>query len=266
MPSCEFTLSELVITTAAEAWRNDGEVLASGIGVLPRLAAGLAKLTFNRALLMTDAEAYLVADPLPLGSRNGATVIEGWMPYSRTFDLLWSGKRHAMVSPVQLDRFGQSNISVIGDYAKPKTALIGVRGYPGNSINHANSYFIQNHSRRIFVSGEVDMVGGIGYNPSRWPDGVKPPGLDLRLIVSDLGVLDFGGPSHQIRVRSLHPGVTFEQVQDNTGFDLYRSEGIPTTLNPTDAALGIIRERLDPGDQRATVFKGNPPADRTRTS
>jgi glutaconate CoA-transferase, subunit B len=267
VPVASFTLAELLIVAAAEAWRDDGEVLASGIGLLPRLAAGLAKLTFNQSLMMTDGEAYLVAEPIRVGARHGAEpIIEGWMPYARTFDLLWSGKRHAMVGPVQVDRFGQSNISVIGDYAKPKTALIGVRGYPGNSISHSNSYFVQSHSRRVFVAGEVDMVGGIGYNPARWPRGEKPAGLDLRLIVSDLAVLDFAGPSHQIRVRSLHPGVTFEQVQDSTGFELFRHEAIPTTPPPTEAALHIIRERLDPDDQRASVFKGNPPGDRKRTT
>ncbi len=260
----DFTLSELLIVAAAEAWRDDGEVLASGIGLIPRLAVGLARLTFNPTLLMTDAEAFLVAEPVPVGPRNGfVPTIEGWMPYSRTFDLLWGGRRHAMVGPVQVDRFGQTNISVVGDYRRPKTALIGVRGYAGNSINHANSYFITNHSRRVFVAGEVDMVGGIGYNPERWPDGVKPPGLDLRLIVSDLAVLDFGGPEHQIRVRSLHPGITFEQVQDNTGFDLYRSAPLPTTAAPTESSLGVIRERLDPANLRAAVFKNNPRGDRS---
>jgi glutaconate CoA-transferase subunit B len=263
----DFTLSELLIVAAAEAWRDDGEVLASGIGLIPRLAVGLAKMTFNPTLLMTDSEAYLVAEPVPVGPRNGfAPTIEGWMPYSRTFDLLWGGRRHAMVGPVQIDRFGQTNISVVGDYSKPKAALLGVRGYPGNSINHANSFCITNHSRRTFVTGEVDMVGGIGYNPQRWPGGAKPPGLDLRLIISDLAVLDFDGPQHQIRVRSLHPGITFEQVQDNTGFDLYRSGPISTTAAPAESSLGIIRERLDPTNQRAAVFKNNPRGDRSQVA
>lgn len=262
----DFALSELLIVAAAEAWRTDGEVLASGIGLLPRLAAGLAKASFNSALLLTDGEAYLIAEPFPLGQRNGSKpIIEGWLPYSRTFDLLWRGKRHAMVGPAQIDRFGQTNISVIGDYLKPKAALLGVRGYPGNSIYHPNSFFIPNHTQRVFVRDEVDMVGGIGYNPERWPDGKKPSGLDLRLIVSNLAVLDFSGPNHQIRVRSLHPGVTFEQVQDNTGFDLYRDADIATTGVPTAPALDIIAQ-LDPLNQRASVFKQKPAAERARTA
>jgi glutaconate CoA-transferase subunit B len=167
-----------------------------------------------------------------------------------------------MVLPTQLDRFGQSNLSAIGDYAKPQVALLGVRGLPGNSIHHANSFFIPNHSPRTLVAREVDMVGGIGYNPARWPGGRQPPWLDLRLVVTSLAVLDFAGPQNQIRVRSLHPGVSFEQVQDNTGFPLYRPQRIDTTVAPTDGQVRIIRDVLDPHGQRESVFKGNPPGDR----
>ena len=260
----DYTLAELCIVAAAQAWRDDGEVLASGMGLLPRLAASLAKLTFNPALLMTDAECMLVAEPVPVGSRKSGAepIIEGWMPYARTFDLLWGGRRHAMVGPVQVDRYGQSNISVVGDPARPKAAFLGVRGFPGNTINHANSMFVPSHSTRVFVEGEVDMVGGVGYNRARWPSGRKPGGLDLRIIVTDLGVLDFEGPDHQIRVASLHPGIAFEQVQENTGFPLARSGTIAATQAPTAAELDLIRRVLDPQDLRATVFKGNPPGDR----
>ena len=264
----DYTLAELCIVAAAQAWRNDGEVLASGIGLLPRLAASLAKLTFNPALLMTDSECMLVAEPVPVGPRKKGSepVFEGWMPYARTFDLLWRGRRHAMVGPVQIDRYGQSNISFVGEYARPKSAFLGVRGFPGNTINHANSMFVPSHSTRVFVAAEVDMVGGVGYNAARWPGGRKPAGLDLRIIVTDLAVLDFEGPDHQIRVASLHPGIAFEQVQENTGFPLARPGTIPATVAPTGVELDLIRRVLDPHDLRATVFKGNPPGDRAGRS
>lgn len=256
----DYKLSELCIAAAAEAWRGDGEVLATGIGLVPRLAASLAKLTVNPALLMTDAEAHMVAEPVPVGPRDGyEPVVEGWMPFTRVFDLVWGGRRHAMVGPVQIDRYGQSNISIVGDYARPKAALLGVRGFPGNSISHANSMFVPNHSTRTFVTGEVDMVGGIGYNPARWPDGKQPAQFAIRLIVTDLAVLDFSAADHQIAVRSLHPGVTFEEVQQNTGFALFRPSQIPVTPAPSAQALQLIRERLDPHNLRASVFKGDPP-------
>jgi glutaconate CoA-transferase subunit B len=114
----------------------------------------------------------------------------------------------------------------------------------------------------VFVAGEVDMVGGIGYNPARWPGGKKPRSLEIRLVVTDLAVLDYGGPNYQARVRSLHPGVTFEQARDNTGFPLLCGETIAVTPAPSAAALDLIRTRLDPHNLRAGVFKGNPRGDR----
>ncbi len=262
------TLAELCIAAACEAWRGDGEVLASGIGIVPRLAVGLAKLTHSPELLMTDSEAYLVEEPVPLGPRGqGENMVRpkfsGWMPFSRVFEVVWRGRRHAMVTPTQIDRWGQGNISCIGDFRKPKAQMLGVRGFPGNSINHANSMFMPAHSPRVFVEKEVDVVGSVGYNPKRWPEGVKRDFVDLRLIVTDLCVLDFGGRTnesdHAIRVKSLHPGVTFEQVQAATGFPLLKAAVLSVTALPTAEQLAVIR-KLDPHNLRATVIRNNPPA------
>lgn len=258
-----YTLAELCIAQCAEVWRDEGEVLATGIGLVPRLGAGLAKLSFNPDLLMTDGEAYLLAEPVPLGPRAARDArIEGWMPYSRTFDLLWGGRRHALVGPVQVDRFGQMNISVIGDYARPKAAILGARGFPGNSVSHANSMFVPNHSPRVFVAGEVDMVCSAGYNPARWPEGRVPESLRIGRVVTDLAVLDFGGEDHAPRLLTLHPGVTAAQVQEATGFPIEYPASAPVTPAPTAEQLELIRTRLDPRNLRATVFKGDPPGDR----
>ncbi|PWR17554.1 CoA-transferase subunit beta [Zavarzinia compransoris] len=262
-----YTLAELCIAAAAEAWRGNGEVLASGIGLVPRLAASLAKASFAPELMMTDGEAYLVEAPVPVGKR-GAYVpqVEGCMTYARVFDVVYRGHRHAMTGPVQVDRFGQQNISAVGDYRRPKAALLGVRGIPGNTINHINSMFVPNHSTRVFVSGEVDMVSGVGYNPARLGGGRSDRFVDLRLIVTDLAVLDFGGADHAIRVRHLHPGIGFDQVQAATGFPLEGRESATETPAPTAEQLHLIRNLLDPHDVRATVFKENPPGDRRRAA
>ena len=251
-----YTLAELCITSAAEAWRDAGEVLASGLGLVPRLAAGLARLTFAPDLLMTDGEALLVAEPVPVGPRDGYQPrVEGWLPFRKIFDLLWSGRRHAMTTPTQIDRFGQVNISFIGpDAAKPKVQLLGVRGIPGNTINHPCSFFVPDHTRRVFVE-RVDMVSGVGHDRSRWAPGVRQDFRDLRLVVTNLAVLDFAGPAHAMRVRSLHPGVTLEQVQAQTSFPLAATGPLPTTAEPTAEQLRLIRTVLDPRDLRATVFK-----------
>ncbi|MDE0061824.1 MAG: ketoacid CoA transferase [Gammaproteobacteria bacterium] len=256
------SLAELCVCAAAEAFRGEGETMVTSIGLVPRLAASLAKSTFAPGLMMTEGEAYLVSEPVPVGPRGDyRPKIEGLMTYERVFDIIYRGMRHAMVTPVQVDRYGQMNISVIGDYARPKAALLGVRGYPGNTVNNANSMFVPSHDRRTFVAGEVDMVAGAGYNPARWPGGRKPEFLDLRRIVSNLAVMDFQGAGNAIRVISLHPGVTFEEVQDNTGFALEQTGGLGETAAPTARQLGVL-DRLDPHNLRATVFKGNPPGRR----
>jgi glutaconate CoA-transferase, subunit B len=257
-----YTLAELLIVAASEAWRGNGEVLASGIGVVPRLGASLAKLTHSPELLMTDSEAFLVEEPVPLGPRGEyRPKFSGYMGFARVFDCVWSGRRHVMIGPLQIDRYGQANLSGIGAVARPKVQMLGVRGLPGNSINHLSSMFVTNHGKRLFVEGEVDIVGSVGYNPQRWPAGVRRDFVDLRRIVSDLCVMDFEGGDHAIRVRSLHPGVSFEQVQEATGFPLARAPDMEVTPAPTAAQLEIIR-RLDPHGQRAAVLKGNPPGDR----
>ena len=255
----EFSLAELMIVAASEAWRGDGEVLASGIGVIPRLGASLAKLTHGPGLLVTDSECFLVEDPIPLGPRGDfVPKYSGSMNFERVFECVWGGQRHAMIGPTQIDRYGQTNLSVIGDYKKPKAAILGVRGLPGNSINHINSFIVPSHSKRVFVEGEVDMVSGVGYNPARWEPGMRQDFMAIRHIVTDLCVMDFEGPEHAIRVRSLHPGVSFDEVQEKTGFPLLKAPNLGETPHPTAAQLTLIR-RLDPHDLRAAQLKGNPP-------
>ncbi len=260
----EYTLAELMICAASEAWRNDGEVLATGIGTLPRLAASLSMLTTNPDLMMTDSEAFLLSAPNPIGPRAAQfkPACETWMGFSRIFDNVWGGKRHAMVGPTQIDRFGQANISCIGDYARPKAMMLGVRGFPGNSISHANSFFVPSHNTRVFKDGECDVVCSIGYNPARLARGYSLDEVDIRLVITDLCVMDFGGPEHQLRLRSLHPGITVEQVQQNTGFPVCVPADVATTPAPTAGQLEIIR-RMDPHNLRARELKDNPPGDRT---
>ena len=253
--SHEHTLIELCIAAAAEAWRGDGEILASGIGLVPRLAAGLARLTCSPDLLLTDGEAVLVAEPVPVGPRGDYRPrVEGWMPFHKVFDVVWSGRRHAMTMPTQLDRFGHSNISLIGDPARPKAQLLGVRGIPGNTINHPCSFFVSSHTPRVFVE-RVDMASGVGYDPERWAPGVRADFRELRLVVTNLAVLDFQRPAHAMRVRSVHPGVSVETVQAATGFPLAVATDVRETRAPTRDELRLIRTVLDPHALRDGVFE-----------
>ncbi|MGI2258168.1 CoA-transferase subunit beta [Shewanella sp. GXUN23E] len=265
MSHAQYSLAELMICACAGAFAEDGEVLATGIGVIPRLAASLAMLSNNPDLLMTDSEAFLLSRPNPIGKRDKEFVQanETWMGFSRIFDNVWGGKRHAMVGPTQVDRFGQANISALGsDYRRPKVQMLGVRGFPGNSICHANSFFIPDHNQRVFVEGECDLVSSIGYNPARLPKGYRLDEIDIRLVVTNLCVMDWQGPQHQLRLLSLHPGVMLDEVVANTGFAIHVPDclkgDIPVTAAPTPEQLELIR-KLDPHNIRAAQLKGNPP-------
>ena len=254
----DITLADLCIFACSVAFRNNGEVIATGVGPVPRLAASLAKLTHAPDLMMTDGEAYLVEEPAPIGPRPYEDrKPAGYLPFSRYFDsAVWTGRRHAMTTPTQMDRFGQTNLSFLGgSHEKPKTQMLGVRGFPGNTIYHINSFFFPSHDLRTFVAGEVDMVSGVGYNPKRRVVGGNYSGVDLRLIVTDLCVMDFGGDDHAARGVFLHPGVTFEQVQERTGFPL-QQWGVVETPLPDREALEII-SRLDPHDIRKSAIKDN---------
>lgn len=251
----EFSLSDRVICAAAKAWAADGEVLATGIGVIPRLAASLCMLSINTDLMMTDAEAWIVQEPVPVGPRGDYRLRrESHMGFARVFDSVWSGRRHAMVTPTQMDRFGQANISMIGsNYARPRTMMLGVRGYPGNSMNHANSFFIPAHSPKVFVGGEVDMVSSAGYNPARLERGWSLDDIDIRAVYTNLCVLNFRGPGHQLQLVSLHPGVTVAQVQEATGFALPVPADLDETAAPTSEQLAMLAQ-LDPKGLRHSAM------------
>jgi acyl CoA:acetate/3-ketoacid CoA transferase beta subunit len=233
------TRAEVCAVACAEAWRGDGEVLASPMALVPSLGARLARETFEPDLLLSDGESSFVAGPWKLGGRPPATV-EAWIPYRAIFDLVWSGRRHVMMGASQIDRFGNQNISCIGPHDKPTNQLLGVRGAPGNTVNHATSYWVPKHSPRVFVE-KVDMVSGVGTD--------RGVAVDLRRVVTDLAVLDLQGPGATMRLVSVHPGVTVEQVQAATGFALHVDDVVESRV-PTDAELHLIREVLDPKNLR----------------
>lgn len=234
------TRAEVCAVACAEAFRGDGEILISPMALVPSLGARLARETFEPDLLLSDGEASYVAGAWPLGGRPPETV-EAWVPFRSIFDLLWSGHRHVMMGASQIDRFGNQNISCIGDFAQPTTQLLGVRGAPGNTVCHATSYWVPRHSTRVFVPA-VDVVCGVGNDHAT---GAANRFHDLRRVVTDLAVLDFATIGGAMRLASVHPGVSVEQVVAATGFELVIQD-VPTTRLPTDNELRLIREVLDP--------------------
>jgi acyl CoA:acetate/3-ketoacid CoA transferase beta subunit len=252
--SADATLDEICVVACAEAWRGDGEILASPIGVVPTIAVRLAKATFEPDLLLTDGEAYLVTNPLPIGRVPEHKVIEGWLPYRSVFDVVWAGRRHVMMGATQIDRYGNQNIACIGDWQRPKAQLLGVRGAPGNTVNHPTSYWVPNHSKRAFVE-QVDLVSGVGYRRAAKMGESASRLHDIRVVVTNKAVLDFATPDHSMRVRSVHPGVSVDEVTEATGFPLVVPEDVGETRLPTEEELRLVRGVLDPSGLRRSEVK-----------
>jgi acyl CoA:acetate/3-ketoacid CoA transferase beta subunit len=236
--------AEVAAVACAEAWRGDGEIVASPFGTIPSIGARLARLTFEPDLVLTDGEAALMANTPSVSASRAEMVLEAWLPYRRVFDVVWSGKRHVMMMATQVDRYGNQNISCIGDWHRPKTQLVGVRGAPGNTLNHPTSYWVPAHTPRSFVE-KVDMVAGVGYDRAR-AAGKAGRFHEVRVVVSNLGVFDFDTPDGAMRVRSIHPGVTGDEVSKATGFELVVPPDVPVTRLPDATELELIREVLDP--------------------
>ncbi|WP_333737565.1 CoA-transferase subunit beta [Streptomyces sp. IBSBF 2806] len=235
------TRAEYCVIACAEAWRGAGEILASPMGVIPSVGARLARRTFSPELLLTDGEALLV---------DADGTVEGWLPYRSHLELVTGGRRHVMMGASQIDRYGNQNISCIGDWAKPVRQLLGVRGAPVNTLNNPTSYWVPRHSRRVFVE-KVDMVCGVGHDRAGGARHHRIP-----RVVSDLGVFDFATPDRSMRLASLHPGVSVGQVREATAFELVVPPEVPYTREPTAAELRLIREVIDPDGARAREVAG----------
>ena len=240
--------AEVCIVACAEAWRGDGEILASPIGLIPTIGARLARATFEPDLLLSDGEALLTQGTWAIGEKP--PVIEGWIPYRAVFDLLWAGRRHVMMGPSQIDRYGNINISAIGDFLRPTAQLVGVRGAPGNTVHHPTSYWVHRHAPRSFVA-TVDMVSGVGYDRAAAAGPSASRYHELRRVVSNLGVFDFATDDHRMRLVSVHPGVSVEEVCAATGFELQIPASVPQTREPTPEELHLIRTVIDPQNRRA---------------
>ncbi|WP_020495477.1 CoA-transferase subunit beta [Sciscionella marina] len=246
MTAAKTTVSraEICVGACAELFRGDGEILVSPMSTVALIGARLAKLTFEPDLLLTDGEAGLLAEVPVLGEQS-EPAREGWLPFRRVFELLAHGRRHVVMGANQVDQYGNQNISAIGEHSRPDRQLLGVRGSPGNTVNHRTSYWVPKHSPRSFVEA-VDVVAGVGYDRATGSAGRFH---DVYRVVSNLGVFDFDGPQHRMRLVSAHPGVELEEITEATGFPLHIGE-FHTTPEPGQEALELIRTRLDPKNLR----------------
>ncbi len=246
--------AEACVIACAEAFRGDGEILAAPIGLIPTIAVRLARHTFEPLLLVTDGEAHIVEGTWAVGTPAPGPV-ESWLPYRAVFDVVWRGDRHVMMTPSQLDAYGNANISAIGSHARPRAQLLGVRGAPGNTVSHPTSYWVPRHSARVFVPA-VDMVAGVGWDNGARAGSAAARFMRLRRVVSDLASFDWDPATRRMRLLSVHPGVTVAEVIASTGFDLVIGDDVPATRPPTAQELRLIREVIDPQGLRYQEVPG----------
>ncbi len=241
------TRAEVCAAAVADCFADDGEIFGSPMGTMPMLGVRLAKLTSNPDLLISDGESLFLGGVPPLGAK--ADVVEGWIPFRRVFDVVAYGKRHVMMGATQIDRHGNQNISAIGPFDKPKRQLLGVRGAPGNTVNNRTSYWVPKHGTRVFVD-QVDVVSGVGPQRAKQAGTAATRYNDIHRIVTNLCVLDVRGAEDTLRVLSIHPGVTADEVRESTGCELEVPGDVAETRTPTMQELILIREVLDPRSLR----------------
>ncbi len=241
-------LADICMVALAECFRDDGELLANPIGNGPMIGGRLARATFSPDMLMTDGEAQLIENTAPVGVADPPKVVAAWNPYRNMFNIVWGGRRHIIMGASQMDAFGNHNFSLIGDPAAPKSQLLGFRGAPGNTINNITSYFIPNHSPKVFVS-TVDVVCGVGNDRAAALQPAQRRFHQLRHVVTNLCVFDFATEDGRMRLRSLHPGVTTEMVVAATSFDVVIPAEVPITRLPSDTELALLDE-IDPNGLR----------------
>jgi glutaconate CoA-transferase subunit B len=243
------SVDEFMITAMARQFK--GEVLVSSVTAFGSLAAGLAKEAYapDLALLSTPESGMEVA-PLPtLTLGQFLTDAQRGIPLSmdEIFDAIFTDHFRIWINPSQIDQFGNTNISCIGPWHHPKVALVGARGIPEDTSHLSQIfYYVLKHNKRALPQ-QVDFRSGAGNGPER-DHSLGKFGAPT-VLVSDLGVFNFDGPDGAMAIESLHPGVSLEEVQENTGFELHAPEKIPVTPEPTDKDVQIIR-KADPLEVR----------------
>jgi len=245
----EYSANEMMIVSASRALRNARSVLV-GVG-LPNIACNLARRTGAPDLILIYESGVLGAQParLPL-SIGDPTIVSGavWAgPMADLFLYILQGGwvDAALLGTAQIDRFGNLNSTVIGDYQQPKVRLPGSGGACEIAINAHRTLVITRLSARTFVS-ELDFctTPGLGAHNDRRAGASQ--WSDPRLVITDKALFRFGGGMQEMELTSLHPGVELDEVRSAVGWPLQLAEKIETTPAPSDEELRIIREQLDP--------------------
>ena len=250
MSEVTYTDSEMMVAVAARVLKGARTVFV-GVG-LPNIACNLARYTVAPDLELIYESGVYGARPerLPL-SIGDPTLVSGAVSVVSMADLFGLYLQRglvevALLGGAQIDRYGNLNTTVIGDYKKPKTRLPGSGGACEIAINAQRTFMIMRLKRRAFVD-KLDFLTSPGHltgGDSRARLGL--PGGGPELVITDKAILNFDNPEREMQLSELYPGVTVKDVQAEVGWELRLAATIGETAGPTVEELHLIRDEVDP--------------------
>ncbi|MCS6817392.1 MAG: hypothetical protein N0A16_00235 [Blastocatellia bacterium] len=259
----DYTIDELMVVTLARQFRNEDIVLNGTVSFIPVAAILLARATHAPGLTWVAGAVGVDAQPEPIiGNTLDPTMWKRCVMYLSQ-EHMWSYVHRGVLETfcirgAQIDKYGNVNNTVIGDYARPRVRLPGSAGMGDmGSLDKRIFIWTTTHTPRTFVE-RVDFRSCAGYlegGDSRERLGLKN---GPQLVITNLCVMDFEPESKHMRLKSLHPGVTAEEVQVQTGFTLIIPKDVPQTEPPTVEEIRLLREVIDPYGMRRREFRGAP--------
>jgi glutaconate CoA-transferase, subunit B len=251
MSELTYTASEMMIVIAARVLKGARTVFV-GVG-LPNIACNLARHTVAPDMELIYESGVYGARPerLPL-SIGDPTLVSGALSVVSMADLFGLYLQRglveiALLGGAQVDRYGNLNSTVIGDYAKPKTRLPGSGGACEIATNAQRTFMIMRLKRRAFVE-KLDFVTSPGHltgGDSRAQLGLSGGGPEL--MITDKGILNFDNSQREMQLSALYPGVTVDEVKAEVGWSLRLAGKMEEVDPPSAEELRLIREELDPG-------------------
>jgi len=248
--SATYSASEMMIAVAARMLKGARTVFV-GVG-LPNIACNLARITVAPDMEMIYESGVYGARPerLPL-SIGDPTLVSGAVSVVSMADLFGLYLQRglveiALLGRVEIDKYGNLNSSVIGDYAKPKTRLPGSGGACEIATNAQRTFMIMRLKRRAFVE-KLDFITSPGHlsgGDSRSRLGL--PGKGPEIVITDRAILNFDNADREMQLSALYPGISEKDVRAETGWDLRRAPMIEEVSPPSPEELRLIRQELDP--------------------
>lgn len=246
----DYTPSELMIVNAARALLGS-HVVFVGVG-LPNIACNLARRSHSPHMELVYESGVFGAHParLPLSIGDPTLISDATSVTSMVdlFTLYLQGGRVdvALLGGAQIDKFGNLNTTVIGDYAHPKVRLPGSGGACEIAINARNIFMIMRLKKRAFVE-KLDFITSPGHlegGDARSRLGL--PGNGPQLVITDRALFDFANAEREMTLLELAPGETAESIQADVSWPLRVSPNLRPMRPPDTDELAIIREQLDP--------------------